>query len=44
MNEKEIIPMLELLQGFPGEAILWPLMLLIMVIWGRKKERDKSKR
>ncbi len=36
--------MLELLQDFPGEAILWPLMLLIMFLWGRKKEREKSKR
>jgi len=28
-------------KGFPGEEIFYLLMLFIMILWGRKKEKNK---
>ncbi len=35
--------MVEHLQGFPGEAVLWAFLLAGMIVWGRYKERNKKR-
>jgi len=33
---------MEFVSNFPGEALFWPVMLFVMLVWGRYKEKKKA--
>lgn len=35
---------MELIHGFPGEAVLWVVIIIVTFIYGKRQEQKKYKR